>query len=357
MVGYIYKITNKITKQNYIGQTIDINRRRNTHFNTLKNNRHENPKLQASWNKYGADNFSFESWEFQIKNPEELNILECEYIEKYNGLTEGFNLAPGGGKPPLRQKVLDDDIATFLCVQKFLGDGYGKTCEQIFGWSKGTASAAKLKKRYLKGWEIYDNLSEQEKDSRAKNFIESQHLFQEALNRQLSQGGCEKAYQLTQEDYNFAFAAQELGYTYSQVATYLGIKPVTVNDWFRGKSRTKNKEIYKVLSQEEKETLFNKVKDAHLEAQGHDKLINKKEEDVISFLCYDKFFPQNDASIQRLFGWSEGTCYAIRKEGNYPYSKSKVLLLSEEEQKNIANNLSISSIDRPCKNRGTKREP
>ena len=29
MVGYIYKITNKITKQNYIGQTTDINRRKN----------------------------------------------------------------------------------------------------------------------------------------------------------------------------------------------------------------------------------------------------------------------------------------------------------------------------------------
>lgn len=339
MVGYIYKITNKITNQNYIGQSIDVNRRKNTHFNSLRKNRHENPKLQASWNKYGADNFTFESWEFQIKNLEELNALECEYIEKYEGLDKGFNLAPGGGKPPLRQKVLDDDIATFLCVQDILGDGYGKTCEQIFGWSKGTASAAKRKKRYLKGWEIYENLSEQERLERGTSFIESQHLHQEALKRQLSQGGCEKAYQLTQKDYNFAFAAQELGYTYSQVATFLGIKPSTINDWFRGKSRIKNKETYQSLPQEKKEELFDEVRGAHLEAQGHDKFINKKEEDLIAFLCYDIFFPQNDMDIQRLFGWSEGTCYAIRKKENYPFSKAKVSLLDKEEQKNIAETL------------------
>ena len=48
MVGYIYRITNKITNQNYIWQTIDINMRKRTHYNNLKNNHHDNPKLQAS---------------------------------------------------------------------------------------------------------------------------------------------------------------------------------------------------------------------------------------------------------------------------------------------------------------------
>ena len=79
MVGYIYKITNKITHQNYIGQTIDIQRRKRTHRNRLNNNTHDNPKLQASWNKYGQDNFEFESWEFQINTLQELDQLECEY--------------------------------------------------------------------------------------------------------------------------------------------------------------------------------------------------------------------------------------------------------------------------------------
>jgi group I intron endonuclease len=116
MIGYIYRITNIKTNQHYIGQTIDINRRKRKHFRTLRDGNHDNPKLQASWNKYGEDNFEFEFWEFEITSLKELNELECEYIDKYSGLTEGFNLIPGGGKPPLHQKVSDDDIATFLCI-------------------------------------------------------------------------------------------------------------------------------------------------------------------------------------------------------------------------------------------------
>ena len=264
MVGYIYRITNTQTKQNYIGQTIDINRRRRTHFSTLANKTHVNPKLQASWNKYGKENFEFEYWEFNISSIEELNRLECEYIEKYNGLSEGFNLVPGGGKPPLHQKVKDDDIATFLCVQQILGDGYGKTCEQIFGWSKGTASAAKRKVRYAKGWIIYEQMTEQERLQRGQDFIDSQHLKNIALQRQLIQGGCAKAYSLTQDDFNFAFAAQSLGYGYTSVANYLGVRPSTVKDWFNGRSRKKEREQFNKLSNYEKHQLIGRVKTAEL---------------------------------------------------------------------------------------------
>ena len=264
MVGYIYKITNKVTNQNYVGQTIDINRRKRTHFNTLRSNTHDNPKLQASWNKYGEENFEFESWEFEIQNIEELNLLECQYIEKYSGLSDGFNLVPGGGKPPLHQKINDDDVATFLCVQQELGDGYGKSCEEIFGWAKGTASNVKRKIRYFKGWEIFNNLSKEEQKIRANDFINSQHLKEVALKRQLTQGGCVKAYQLTQDDFNFAFMAQELGYGYTPVANYLGIKSATVKDWFNGRSRKKEKEKFNKLSDYEKNQLIGRVKMAEL---------------------------------------------------------------------------------------------
>lgn len=264
MVGYIYRIYNKITEQSYVGQTIDINRRRRKHFNTLANNTHDNPKLQASWNKYGPEAFEFEFWSFELENLEQLNKLECEYIEKYSGLTEGYNLVPGGGKPPLHQKVNDEDICTFLCVYDILGDGYGKTCEQIFGWSRGTASAAKRRVRYAKGWLLYEALSDEERLQRGTDFIESQHLKEQALNRQLTQGGCKRAYQLTQDDFNFAFAAQSLGYSYTPVANYLGVKPATVKDWFNGRSRKKEKEQFNSLSDNEKSQLIGRVKIAEL---------------------------------------------------------------------------------------------
>lgn len=272
MVGYIYRITNKITKQNYIGQTIDINRRKRTHYNNLKNNHHDNPKLQASWNKYGENNFEFESWEFHIDDIEELNELERQYIEKYEGLSEGFNLVPGGGRPPLHQKVKDDDIVTFLCIQEEKGDGYGRVCEQIFGWAKGTASSAKRGIRYFNSRKIFESLSREERKLRAEDFIASQHLEEIALSRLLAQGGCQKSYQLTQKDYNFAFMAQQLGYGYTSVARYLEVKPATVKDWFNGRARKKEREYFNNLTEKEKGLLAGRVKTAEL--SGKPKLVS-----------------------------------------------------------------------------------
>ena len=39
MKGYIYQIENLITHESYIGQTVDIKRRKNTHFNKLRKNK------------------------------------------------------------------------------------------------------------------------------------------------------------------------------------------------------------------------------------------------------------------------------------------------------------------------------
>ena len=105
--------------------------------------------------------------------------------------------------------------------------------------------------------------NEQRDELAEKTFIQYQ-LDEKALQRQLTQGGCARAYQLTQDDYNFAFAAQEIGYSYTPVAEYLGVKPTTVKDWFSGRSRKKNKEIYDNLSVEEKSLLIGRVKIAEL---------------------------------------------------------------------------------------------
>lgn len=264
MVGYIYKIENKITHQCYIGQTVDYNRRKATHINRLRRNAHDNPKLQNAWIKYGEPAFEFTSWEFQIETLEELNTLECEYIEIYNSLKDGYNLIEGGGKPPSHKKVRDDDIITFLCVQEKFGDGYGKTCEQIFGWAKGTASVAKRKIRFIEANDLFEKMLPEEKQKRLDKFLQEYNLSELALSRQLIQGGCQKAYQLTQEDYNFAFAAQNLGYGYTIVANYLGVKPATVKDWFNGRSRKREKEIFNRLSDEEKNRLIGRVETAEL---------------------------------------------------------------------------------------------
>lgn len=144
------------------------------------------------------------------------------------------------------------------------GNGYGKTCEEIFGWSKGTASSAKRKVRFVDANIEFENMDDKEREALAEQTFKKYELDKKALKRQLAQGGCAKAYQLTQDDFNFAFAAQELGYNYTQVANYLGIKSATVKDWFNGRSRKKNKEIYLKLNSEEKSQLIGRVKTAEL---------------------------------------------------------------------------------------------
>jgi 4'-phosphopantetheinyl transferase EntD len=73
---------------------------------------------------------------------------------------------------------------------------------------------------------------------------------------------------LTQDDYNFAFCAKELGYKAPEVAKYFGIKECTVYDWFNGRSRKKEYDKYSSLSVEEKNLIVGRVKIAELSGKA-----------------------------------------------------------------------------------------
>lgn len=252
MIGYIYQIENLKTGQSYIGQTICFSDRRSQHLRELRANKHHNFKLQNAFNAYGEQEFHFRWWEFEINSREELDKLECEYIEKFDSINNGYNIVPGGGVLPHYQKIDNDDIVKFLCIDYFYGEGYGKTCEEVFGWSKGTASTAKRKAGYSTANLIFEKLSLDEKTAIAKEAYEKYNLEQCRLKRQIKQGGCSRAYSLTKEDYYYAFYLQEKGHGYTEVANLLGIKPATVKDWFNGRARKKEKEEYLKLTEEEK---------------------------------------------------------------------------------------------------------
>ena len=264
MVGYVYRITNIQTQKSYVGITEDFERRKRKHIKELKNNTHHSPKLQNAWNYWGENNFEWTVREVQINQYDDLYDIEIEEIKKYNSYNDGYNCNSGGRISDWKQKVKNEDIVKFLCIQWKYGDGYGKTCEEIFGWSKGTASAAKRKIRFIDANITFEKLTEEEKNQIAINTFEEYEISKKALKRQLTQGGCAKAYQLTQDDFNFAFAAQSLGYSYTPVANYLGIKPATVKDWFNGRSRKKEKEQFNNLSDNEKSLLIGRVKTAEL---------------------------------------------------------------------------------------------
>lgn len=264
MIGFIYRITNIQTNQCYVGITEDFKRRKNKHIKELKSQTHHSPKLQNAWNCWGEENFEWTVREVKINQYDDLYDLEIEEIKKFNSYENGYNCNSGGRISNWKQKVKNEDVIKFLCVQWKYGDGYGKTCEEIFGWSKGTASAAKRKVRFVEANIAFEKLTEKEKNQIAIDTFEKYKINERALKRQLTQGGCSKAYQLTQDDYNFAFTAQNFGYGYTVVANYLGVKPATVKDWFNGRSRRKEHEKFNNLSQNEKSQLVGRVKMAEL---------------------------------------------------------------------------------------------
>jgi group I intron endonuclease len=96
MVSGIYKITNIVTGQFYLGKSKQVSKRMQVHKNGLIQNRHNNSHLQRSFNKYGLNNFTFEL----------LIVCEVQFLNQYERelilLTEsfkpgiGFNQTMGG---------------------------------------------------------------------------------------------------------------------------------------------------------------------------------------------------------------------------------------------------------------------
>lgn len=90
----IYKITCTKTNEVYIGQSVSIQRRFATHKRELKNNIHYNQHLQRTYNKYGADSFTYEILELCPKT--KLNEREKFYIKLFDSYKNGFNQDVGG---------------------------------------------------------------------------------------------------------------------------------------------------------------------------------------------------------------------------------------------------------------------
>ena len=98
----IYSITNWLTGERYIGESMDIEERWCIHKQQLNANKHHNYKLQNAWNKYGEETFDFEVLE-ELAMPDDykyrkmyltilLLIRENYYINKYDSIASGYNI-------------------------------------------------------------------------------------------------------------------------------------------------------------------------------------------------------------------------------------------------------------------------
>lgn len=95
----IYIITNKINNKNYIGQSIDIQKRISTHFwAAFKENLPSyNNHIYQAIRKYGKENFEWKILEtIETDDKQKLDELEQFYIKKYDSFKNGYNMNEGG---------------------------------------------------------------------------------------------------------------------------------------------------------------------------------------------------------------------------------------------------------------------
>jgi group I intron endonuclease len=96
-MAIIYCILNTINNKRYVGQSISTpNRRWQNHRWKLRKGDHYNTNLQAAWNKYGEEAFSFRVLLCGNFIVSELNTLEQSYIKLYDCLVNGYNQNEGG---------------------------------------------------------------------------------------------------------------------------------------------------------------------------------------------------------------------------------------------------------------------
>lgn len=161
MVGYIYSIINNKTKERYVGQTIDLERRKKEHFKDLESNKHLNKKLQSAWNKYGKNNFSFEYQKYDLANKDELNILEKAFIQQYDSYYNGYNLTLGGDGGNTRGNLSFENYCLIYIGCRW--KGMTEKIAKVLNIDSSTVSAILREKTYLWYKEEADRLTEKEK--------------------------------------------------------------------------------------------------------------------------------------------------------------------------------------------------
>lgn len=95
-ISGIYIIRNTITKQCYVGSSINIGKRWAAHKDQLRRKIHHSPYFQRSWHKYGEYAFTFHIMEELPPEKLLLEYNEQNYIDLFN---PSFNVSKTAGKP------------------------------------------------------------------------------------------------------------------------------------------------------------------------------------------------------------------------------------------------------------------
>ena len=116
MVG-IYKITNKINDNCYIGLSVDIERRWKAHKQRYRDsgNKEYDKVLYKAFRKYGIENFDFsilEECDFSVLREREKYWIKFydSYNHGYNSTEGGEDLIPMSGEKHPNHKITESDV-------------------------------------------------------------------------------------------------------------------------------------------------------------------------------------------------------------------------------------------------------
>lgn len=97
----VYVIKNTENGKKYIGSTNDKKTRWSKHRSSLRKNKHTNPHLQNSWNKYGEEVFKFSIIE-KVEDEEDLQNREQDYLDKEN---PEYNIKPKADRSQMAEET------------------------------------------------------------------------------------------------------------------------------------------------------------------------------------------------------------------------------------------------------------
>lgn len=116
-MAVIYRITNMANGRFYIGSADSFARREWQHRYDLRRGVHKNPRLQAAWNKYGADMFVFEVLE-EVPEGESQLVWENRWLHRCVGQPDCYNINPDAEAPRLGVVLTDENKAAISAGRK-----------------------------------------------------------------------------------------------------------------------------------------------------------------------------------------------------------------------------------------------
>jgi group I intron endonuclease len=112
----VYRWLCTVTGKSYVGSSQNLRRRKNEHVCKLRANKHENPKLQHAWNKYGPEAFQWEVLAY-CAVPDLLSQEQLA-MNAFDAVTSGYNISLIAGAPMRGRKASAETLQRMSLSKK-----------------------------------------------------------------------------------------------------------------------------------------------------------------------------------------------------------------------------------------------